>query len=174
MAADGRQREEVGVRLAVGGRGEASASTGVPMLDHLLGLTARYGGLDLALEVAPGGVLAEVEAAGVALGQALAGFLRVGDARGHGSGIVPVGEALAHVALDASDRPLLVSNVDLTAVRLSGVGTDLVASFLDALARGAGLTLHVRLLTGDDAQHVLEAIFKALGVAIADAAARRG
>ena len=87
--------------------------------------------------------------------------------RGHGSAAVPTDEALAHVALEASGRPLVVSNVDLSDVRVGGLGTDLAASFLHALAEGAGLTLHVRLIEGSDPQHVLEAIFKALGVALA-------
>ena len=78
-------------------------------------------------------------------------------------------EALAHVALEASGRPLVVSNVDLSSARVGGLDTDLVARFLRAFAEGAGLTLHVRLLNGNDTQHVLEAIFKALGVALAQA-----
>jgi imidazoleglycerol-phosphate dehydratase len=78
-------------------------------------------------------------------------------------------EALAHVALEASDRPLVVSNVDLTEARVGGLASDLVANFLRELAEGAGLTLHVRLVNGSDTQHVLEAIFKALGVALAQA-----
>jgi hypothetical protein len=53
--------------------------------------------------------------------------------------------------------------------RVGGLGTDLVASFLHELAEGGGFTLHVRLIDGDDPQHVLEAIFKALGVALAQA-----
>ena len=70
------------------------------------------------------------------------------------------------VALEASDRPLVVSNVDLTDQRVGGLGTDLVARFLDALAHGAHLNLHVRLLEGRDPEHVLDAIFKALGAAL--------
>ena len=82
---------------------------------------------------------------------------------------LPADEALAHVALEVSERPLVVSNVDLSDARVGGLGTDLVADFLEQLAEGAGLTLHVRLIDGDDPQHVLEAIFKALGVALAQA-----
>jgi imidazoleglycerol-phosphate dehydratase len=78
-------------------------------------------------------------------------------------------EALAHVALEASDRPLVVSNVDLTEARVGGLASDLAARFLQQFAEGAGLTLHVRLVNGSDTQHVLEAIFKALGVALAQA-----
>jgi imidazoleglycerol-phosphate dehydratase len=157
------------VRVAVGGRGEANVDTGLPVLDHLLALLARYGGFDLVLEVAPGAALEEVASAGRALGEGLAGPLRVGEARRHGTAAVPADEALAHIALEASDRPLVVSNVDLSKARVGGLGTDVVARFLHELAHGAGLTLHVRLLVGEDTQHVLDAIFKALGVALAQA-----
>ena len=88
---------------------------------------------------------------------------------GHGSAELPVDEALAHVALEASGRPLLVSKVDLSEARIAGLAGDLAARFLDELAQTAGLTLHVRLVEGSDSQHVLEAIFKALGVALAQA-----
>jgi imidazoleglycerol-phosphate dehydratase len=86
---------------------------------------------------------------------------------------VPADEALAHVALEASGRPLVVSNVDLSNARVAGVGSDLVADFLRELAEGGGLTLHVRLIEGSDERHVLEAIFKALGVALAQASRPR-
>jgi imidazoleglycerol-phosphate dehydratase len=86
---------------------------------------------------------------------------------------MPADEALAQVALEASDRPSVHSNVDLTEAHAGGLGSDLAARFLDALADAAGLTLHVRLIEGEDTQHVLEAIFKALGVALASACARR-
>jgi imidazoleglycerol-phosphate dehydratase len=158
-----------GIRVVVDGTGVASASTGLPVLDHLLGLLALHAGFDLTLEVAPGRADDEIAAAGSALGAALYDPLRAEGVRGHGSAVVPADEALAHVALEASGRPLLVSNVDLSAARVGGLDTDLVARFLDELARSAGLTLHVRLLNGDDTQHVLEAIFKALGVSLAQA-----
>ena len=83
--------------------------------------------------------------------------------------VVPSAEALAHVALETSDEPLLVSHVDLSEARLGGASTDIVASLLRELSNGASLTLHVRLLDGSDAHHVLEAIFKALGTALAQA-----
>ena len=106
-------------------------------------------------------------AAGRALGKALAGALHEDRNRGNGSAAVPADEALAHVALEASGRPLVVSNVDLSDMGVGGLGTDLVARFLHELTEGAGLTLHVRLIEGRDTQHVLEAIFKALGAALA-------
>jgi imidazoleglycerol-phosphate dehydratase len=83
-------------------------------------------------------------------------------------------EALAHVALEVADSPLVVSNVDLTQARIGGLGTDVARRFLDRFAEGAGVTLHVRLLHGTDTQHVLEAIFKALGVSLAQACSTEG
>jgi imidazoleglycerol-phosphate dehydratase len=83
-------------------------------------------------------------------------------------------EALASVALERADAPLLVSNVDLTDARIGGLGTDVARRFLDRFTEGAGVTLHVRLLNGTDTQHVLEAIFKALGVALALACEPKG
>jgi len=155
--------------VTVGGRGAANIATGVSVLDHLLGVLAEYASFDLALEVSLGDAETEVRAAGRAFGKALAEPLRTQGVRGHGSAVVPSAEALAHVALETSDEPLLVSHVDLSSARLGGIGTDVVASFLQEFVEGASLTLHVRLIDGSDAHHVLEAIFKALGVALAQA-----
>jgi imidazoleglycerol-phosphate dehydratase len=166
MAAIEREGEaRTGVRVTVDGSGSAAVGTGLPVLDHLLGLLAVTGGFDIALEVEPGSAVLEAASAGHALGRALAEPLRSG--RRHGSAVVPADEALAHVALEASGRPLLVSNVDLSEARVAGQETDIVARFLEGLTEGAELTLHVRLLEGRDTQHVLDAIFKALGVALA-------
>ena len=167
MAATGQGRTSV--RVSVAGAGEASVETGLSVLDHLLTLLAVHASFDLSLEVEPSTADAEIVAAGRALGDALAQPLRAGGARGHGSGIVPADEALAHVALEASGRPLVVSNVDLSEARAGGLSGDLAARFLNELADSAGLTLHVRLIEGSDTHHVLEAIFKALGVALAQA-----
>jgi imidazoleglycerol-phosphate dehydratase len=135
----------------------------------LLTLLAQHASFDLALEVAAGASVTELARAGRALGAGLAGPLRMPEARGLASATVPADEALAHVALEASGRPLVVSNVDLSRSHVGGLAGDVVSSFLRELADGAGLTLHVRLLDGEDTQHVLEAIFKALGVALAAA-----
>ncbi len=162
-------QERLRVHAALDERGRGNIATGLPVLDHLLGLLARHAAFDLVLEVEPGDAGAEVAAAAAALGRLLADPLRSEDARGHGSGVVPAEDALAHVALEASGRPLVVSNVDLSDERVGGLSTDLVSQFLSELAAAAGLTLHIRLIDGDDPQHVLDAIFKALGVALAQA-----
>jgi imidazoleglycerol-phosphate dehydratase len=167
MAATGQGRASA--RVNVAGLGETNVATGVPVLDHLLSHLAVYASFDLALEVEPGDPEVEITAAARALGEALAEPLRAEGVRGHGSAVVPVAEALAHVALEASGSPLLVSNVDLSQARIAGLAGDLAARFLDELAQTARLTLHVRLVEGSETQHVLEAIFKSLGVALAQA-----
>jgi imidazoleglycerol-phosphate dehydratase len=160
----------VSARVAADGTATVNVATGVPVLDHLLTLLARAGRFDLALELPPGDAEAEVADAGRELGQAFAPLLRADGVLGHGSGVMPAQEALAQVALETSERSLLASNVDLSAARAGGLDSDLAARFLEALAQASGVTLHVRLIDGDDSQHVLEAIFKALGVALSQAA----
>jgi imidazoleglycerol-phosphate dehydratase len=168
-----RQASELQTRVSLADTGRVSVDTGLSMLDHLLELLAAHAGIDLTLEVAPGGADAATAAAGRSLGEALREFLGKKGVRGYGWAIVPADEALASVALEASGRPLLVSNVDLSDAHVAGLERDLVTAFLRELTDAAGLTLHVRLLHGEDAEHVLEAIFKALGGALALAGAPR-
>ena len=160
-----------GIRVEIRGTGLATIDTGLPVFDRLLERLVEVARFDVTLEVEPDGAEAEIAEAGSAFGRALAGPLREG--RGYGSAMMTSSEALANVVLEASDTPLLVSNVDLTEARIGGLGTDVARRFLERLAEGAGLTLHVRLLNGKDTQHVLEAIFKALGAALSQACERR-
>jgi imidazoleglycerol-phosphate dehydratase len=169
MAAAGRS----GIRVGRGS-GAASVETGLPVLDRLLERLAQYARFDLVLEVQPGAAEAEVAEAGSALGRGLAELLRADGAPGYGFASMTSSEALASVVLEVSDEPLLVSNVDLTQARIGGLGTDVARRFLERFAEGAGVTLHVRLLNGTDTQHVLESIFKALGVALAQACTSEG
>ena len=152
-----------GARIAAGS-GEANVATGVPLLDHLLTEFAAAGRFDLSLEIDPGEPAAEVDAAGAAIGHAIGPLLRAG---AHGSGVMLSAEALAMVVVESSGKALAASNADLTGA--GGLGTDIATRFLAALTEAAALTLHVRLLEGENTDHVLEAIFKALGVALADA-----
>jgi len=161
--------ERLRVEVTVAGSGRANVDTGFPVLDRLLTLLAEYARFDLVVALAPGETAADAVGAALRLGEALSPRLREPGVRGYGSGVLPVDEALAHVVIEVSDRPLLASNVDLSDARVGGLGTDLVTDFLRRFAEGAGVTLHVRLIAGDDAQHALEAMFKALGVALASA-----
>jgi imidazoleglycerol-phosphate dehydratase len=148
--------------------GETRIATGVVVLDHLLEELGQAGGFGLRLEIAPDDPETEVGRAGAALGEAFRPLLE-DDVPGRGFAFAPADEALAVVVLESSGRPLVVSNVDLTSTRAGGLRADLAATFLDELSEAAGLTMHVRLLEGEDSQHVLSAIFKALGIALAQA-----
>ena len=167
------QGSSLRLRVDTSGSGRARVETGLPVLDDLLELLAGYAGFDLEVESHNGGGEAEVDAVGYALGEALAGALARPGARGIASRTAPADEALAQVTLEASGRPLVLANVDLTAARIGGLRSDLLSRLLEALAEGAGLTVHVRLLHGEDTRHVLDAIVKALGLALAEACSTR-
>jgi imidazoleglycerol-phosphate dehydratase len=162
-------KREGAALVSLGAQGESSVATGAAVLDHLLVELAKAGGFELRLEVAPDEPESEVDAAGAALGDALRGLLDADGAVGRGVGVVAADEALAMVVVEASGEALVASNADLTSTKAGGLRTDLAAAFLRGLAEEARLTIHVRLFEGEDSQHVLEAIFKALGVALADA-----
>jgi imidazoleglycerol-phosphate dehydratase len=157
---------QTGVRVELAAEGSASIATGLPVLDHLVGELARTGRLRISLEVAPGSADEEVAAAGRGLGEALAGPLRSPTASGQAWAWLPDGEALAGAILEISDQPHVASNVDFSGQRVGGLESDLVAQFIEELATGAGLNVHIRVLEGKEPEHVLGAIFKALGAAI--------
>ncbi len=160
--------QSAAARVALEG-GESNVATGVAVLDHLVEQLAATGGFRIGLEVAPGEPEAEVGTAGAMLGEAFRPLLTRDGAARRGFGITPADEALAMVVVEASGKALVVSNADLTSTRAGGLRTDLAAAFLRGFSESAGLTIHVRLLEGHDSQHVLEAIFKGLGVALARA-----
>jgi imidazoleglycerol phosphate dehydratase HisB len=160
---------QTGVRVELADQGGATVSTGLPVLDHLVGDLARTGRLRISLEVAPGSAEEEAAAAGAALGRVFAELLgREGAAR-RAWALVPAEEALAAAALEVADRPLVASNVDFSGQHVGGLASDVVSVFLNELAAAAGLNIHIRLLEGRDPQHVLVAMFKALGAALGDA-----
>jgi len=169
MEASDLQTAQVSVRVGFGAGVPGSVSTGLSVLDYLVGELARCAGMRLSLEVAPGTADKEAVAAGRALGEALAGPLRARGAPGRGSAWLPADEALAGAVLEVSERPLLASNVDFSGQRVGGLDGDVVARFLSELAAGASLNIHIRVLEGKDPQNVLLAIFKGLGAAIGEA-----
>lgn len=158
-----------GAFVTLESRAETTVATGVAVLDHLLEELAEAGRLSLGLELAPDEPEAEVGQAGAAVGTAFAALLADPSSSGRGFGVAPADEALAMVVLESSSRPLVASNADLTSTQVGGLRSDLAATFLDELSKTAGLTIHVRLIEGQNSQHVLSAIFKALGLALASA-----
>jgi imidazoleglycerol-phosphate dehydratase len=159
--------------LEVDGEGRASASTGIPFFDHMLEQLGKHGGFDLEVK-AQGDLEVDlhhtVEDVGIALGESLKEAL--GDKAGvrrFASAIVPLDEALVQVALDLSGRPFLVYEVDPIAEWIGTFDPQLCEEFWRAFAFGAGITLHVRSLSGKNGHHVIEASFKGVARALRDA-----
>lgn len=159
--------------LEVDGDGHASASTGIPFFDHMLEQLGKHGGFDLEVK-AQGDLEVDlhhtVEDVGIVLGECLAEAL--GDKAGvrrFASAIVPLDEALVQVALDLSGRPFLVYEVDPIAEWIGTFDPQLCEEFWRAFAFAAGLTLHVRSLSGKNGHHVIEASFKGVARALRDA-----
>ncbi len=166
---------DIALTLNLDGQGRWECQTGVPFFDHMLSHVAVHGLLDLTVH-ATGDIQVDghhtVEDVGIVLGQALS--QAIGDKQGitrFGSQLMPMDEALALVALDFSGRSLLVYEVALPAAQVGAFDTELVSEFLRALAHNAGLTLHVKLLHGQNTHHIIEAIFKGLGRALGQAVA---
>jgi imidazoleglycerol phosphate dehydratase HisB len=160
---------QTGVRLSLAAAGSANVATGLPVLDHLVTELVRTARFKLSLEVAPGSADAAAAAAGKALGEALGERLSAPGAAASGWALVPADEALASAALERSERPRLVTNVDFSGQSVGGLSTDVASRLLRELADAAQLNLHVRLVEGTDPQHVLAAIFKAVGAALGQA-----
>jgi imidazoleglycerol-phosphate dehydratase len=171
-----RRTKETDIRLflLIDGRGEIAIRTGVPFLDHMLTLMAVHGFFDLKIE-ASGDIEIDdhhtVEDLGICLGQAFKNALgNFGAIRRYGQAAVPMDEALARVTLDFSNRPYLHYDVKLPDQKVGTFDTALAQEFLRALSLHAGLTLHVEVPHGQNSHHILEAIFKALGKALDQAA----
>jgi len=161
------------VSLNLDGSGQSQIATGIGFFDHMLILFSKHGLFDLTV-TANGDIYVDghhtVEDTGIVLGQALAQAL--GDKAGikrYGTAFVPMDEALAMVSLDISGRPFLVFDAALPSEQVGQFDSELTEEFLRALSVHAGLTLHVRLLSGKNTHHIIEAIFKALGRALDEA-----
>ena len=116
-----------------------------------------------------------VEDTGIALGTAIKQSL--GDMSGinrYGSFYIPMDEALAHCALDISNRPFLVFNADFAEEKCGDYETCCTVEFFRAVAVNAGITLHLNEIYGSNSHHIIEALFKAFGHALSMAAAENG
>ena len=170
-----RQTAETNITVSLGidGTGHSEIATGIGFFDHMLILFTKHGFFDLNL-IADGDLQIDghhtVEDVSIVLGQAFAQAL--GDKSGikrYGNAVVPMDEALVMVSLDISGRPFLAFDVDIPTERIGNFDSELTEEFLRALAVHAGLTLHVRLMAGKNAHHIVEAVFKALGRALDEA-----
>jgi imidazoleglycerol-phosphate dehydratase len=167
------QETDIRVNLKLDGLGTTSIRSGVSFMDHMLTLFGVHGFFDLDIEGA-GDIEVDyhhtVEDLGICLGQAFKSAL--GDLSGicrYGFSAIPMDEALAQVTVDISNRPYLYFSAPLKDQKVGTFDTALAKEFLRALSLHAGLTLHIKVEQGDNAHHIIEAVFKALGRALGQA-----
>jgi imidazoleglycerol-phosphate dehydratase len=169
------KESDVRVELDLDGTGQASSDTGVPFFDHMVTQLGKHGGFDLTV-VTKGDLEVDahhtVEDTSLAIGAALkealgdkAGIRRFGDA------LVPLDECLVQAAVDLSGRPYVV-HVEPDMVELIGsYDTTLTRHIWESIVATADIALHVRVLSGRNAHHLVEAQFKAVARALRDAVA---
>jgi imidazoleglycerol-phosphate dehydratase len=160
---------EIALHLNLDGTGASKVQTPIPFFSHMLEAWSKHGLMDLAVE-AQGDEHHTVEDVGIVLGQALRQAL--GDKRGivrYGTAYIPMDEALVSSSVDLSGRPFLVFSVPVARARVSNFDLDLLQEFFRAFAFNAEITLHVTMHYGHNLHHVTEAVFKAVGRALAEA-----
>jgi imidazoleglycerol-phosphate dehydratase len=164
---------DIALEIELDGDGSASVATGVPFFDHMLEALGRHGLFTLTVD-AKGDLEVDahhsVEDVGICLGQAFSEALgdRCGIRR-FGSAIVPMDEALVLAAVDVSGRGQLHYAVDVPIEIIGTFDTTLAKEFMIAFATNAGVTVHVMAFAGENAHHIIEAAFKALAKALAEA-----
>jgi len=169
------KESDVRVELDLDGTGQATSDTGVPFFDHMVSQLGRHGGFDLSV-VSKGDLEVDahhtVEDTSLAIGQALkealgdkAGIRRFGDA------LVPLDECLVQAVVDLSGRPYLVHDEPDIVELIGSYDTTLTRHIWESIVATADICLHVRVLSGRNAHHVVEAQFKAVARAMRDAVA---
>ena len=161
---------DISLHLNLDGTGSSSIHTGIGFFDHMLDGFARHGLFDLKVNVA--GDLAvdchhTIEDTGIVLGNAIKEA--VGDKKGirrYGSCILPMDETLVLCAVDLSGRPYLVFDGEFTTDRVGYMDTEMVKEFFYAISYTAGMNLHIRVLSGGNNHHMIEAMFKAFAEAL--------
>lgn len=161
---------KISVELNLDGTGKAELDTCIPFLDHMLDQIARHGMIDLKI-IAKGDLHIDahhtVEDIGITMGQAFA--KAVGDKKGlrrYGHAYVPLDEAMSRVVIDLSGRPGMEFNVKFVRARIGEFDVDLVNEFFQGFVNHALVTLHVDNLSGGNAHHQAETVFKAFGRAL--------
>ncbi len=161
---------DISLHLNLDGTGSSSIHTGIGFFDHMLDGFARHGLFDLKVNVA--GDLAvdchhTIEDTGIVLGNAIKEA--VGDKKGirrYGSCLLPMDETLVLCAVDLSGRPYLVFDGEFTTDRVGYMDTEMVKEFFYAISYTAGMNLHIRVLSGGNNHHMIEAMFKAFAKAL--------
>ena len=172
-----RKTKETDIRISLDldGSGQYNIKTSIPFMDHMFSHVAKHGLFDLTIKAKGDTEIDDhhtVEDLGIAFGQALKKAL--GDSRGirrYGDVTVPMDETLAQVVMDLSGRPYLAYQVEFPKkYKLKDFDPGLVEDFFQSVVNHAGMNLHIRLHYGSDVHHMLEAVFKAFGRALDQAA----
>ena len=170
-----RKTKETDIYLSVDldGRGDAKADTGIGFFDHMLDGFARHGLFDLNVKVT-GDLVVDchhtIEDTGIVLGNAIK--KAVGDKKGikrFGSCMLPMDETLVLCAVDLSGRPYLSFDAEFTTDRVGYMDTEMVKEFFYAVSYSAGMNLHLKVITGGNNHHMIEAMFKAFAKALDEA-----
>jgi len=166
---------EIRIRLDLDGSGQYAVSTGIPFFDHMLESFGRHALFDLEVE-AKGDIEVDlhhtVEDVGISLGQAFREALGAATGiRRFGACVLPMAESKVEVAVDVSNRPYLVYQLDLDNDRIGSFDASLTEDFMYAFSQSAGLDLHIDKRYGKSPHHVVEAAFKGVARALRDAVA---
>ena len=169
---------EIAMSLNLDGSGKTSIHTGIGFLDHMLDGFARHGLFDLEISV-KGDLEVDchhsIEDLGIVLGMALKEALKdKGGILRYGSFYIPMDEALGFCSLDVSGRAFLVYDASYENPSVGALDCCMVKEFFRALAFQAGITLHLRVLYGENDHHKIEAIFKAFAHALKEAVTETG
>ena len=167
---------DISLFMNIDGSGKSEIDTGIPFMDHMLGLFSAHGFIDMNLSARGDTEIDDhhtVEDLGICLGMGIKKALgdKVGIRR-YGEATVPMDETLARVVLDISNRAVLCYRVPLGKQTTGAFDVGLIKEFFRALVTNAGITMHIELLSGDDAHHIAEAIFKAFARALDQASQR--
>ena len=166
---------DITLSLALDGAAKAEIDTGCGFLDHMLTLFARHARIALSVKAVGDTYVDDhhtVEDVGIVLGTALANAL--GEKRGivrYGSFALPMDETLVLAAIDLSGRSYLGYDLPFPTEKIGTFDTELCKEFFAAFARSAAMTLHIRLLAGENSHHIAEAAFKAVARALREAVA---
>lgn len=159
-----RETRETRIRIELAaGEGRASVVTGQGFLDHMMVTLARYAAWDLTITAAGDLKHHLIEDVGIAMGAAVAQLMPAAAAR-YGDRTIPMDDALVQVSLDAGGRPYYRGPIP----------SSLYDHWMRSFADNAKATLHIRVLRGQDRHHIVEAAFKALGLAYRDAMVETG
>ncbi|SDB16325.1 MULTISPECIES: imidazoleglycerol-phosphate dehydratase HisB [unclassified Butyrivibrio] len=164
---------DITLEIDLDGSGKSDINTGIGFFDHMLSAFARHGLFDLSVNVVGDTDVDghhSVEDTGIVLGQAIAKAL--GNKKGikrYGSSILPMDEALVLSAIDLCGRPYFEMDAEFTAPMVGAFDTQLVREFFYAVSYGAMMNLHLRVITGINDHHKIEAMFKAFARALDEA-----